>query len=461
MIRSLTWIISILVVFLSVDVTTAQPVGWRTDGTGVYKNAHPVTEWDGQHNILWKTELPAGSGATPILVEGRLYFCAEPDSLICASAADGEILWRAECPLWEALPPGQAESWKQAHSRAIELHKEIRKLKRSPEDATALIAAEVELDELDKKLPVRIHDKEGYYKVGFYPPTNGSAGYSPCTPVSDGRRVCVLFGTGVAACYDLDGRRQWIKLLPVPDLLHGQSSSPVIAGGLFVAHLKSLVGLDLDTGEQRWTVDSIPPRHGSLIKATVAGEELVITLGGDFVRAKDGKLLATNCSGIHKVFDFYTPVAADGAVYYIGVNSRALRLPDTLAEPFEPQIVWDDKLLSGMCVGSPLVHDGLIYACNEAGIFIVVDAATGETVYKQRLSVSRAKAWPSLTLAGGHLFLPWTNGTIFVIEPGREFRQVAENRIEDYFRASPIFADDRIYIRGGKHLYCIGKKDAS
>ena len=38
------------------------------------------------------------------------------------------------------------------------------------------------------------------------PSTHGTNGYSSPTPVSDGQNVFVLFGTGVAACYDLDGK---------------------------------------------------------------------------------------------------------------------------------------------------------------------------------------------------------------------------------------------------------------
>jgi hypothetical protein len=47
----------------------------------------------------------------------------------------------------------------------------------------------------------------------------------------DGQVVCVLYNTGTAACYDLDGNRKWIKYLEKPVVgSYGISASPVLAG---------------------------------------------------------------------------------------------------------------------------------------------------------------------------------------------------------------------------------------
>lgn len=102
-------------------------------------------------------------------------------------------------------------------------------------------------------------------------------------------------------------------------------------------------------------------------------------------------------------------------------------------------MVWEAKdLLSRMCVASPLAHDGLVYAMSEMGLFVVLDAATGKLVYKQQFRQSQAGGRPSLSLAGGHVFLSWTNGATIVVAAGREFRQVSENKVEGYLRSSPI-----------------------
>ena len=158
-------------------------------------------------------------------------------------------------------------------------------------------------------------------------PANGSNGLAACTPVSDGQRICAVFGTGVVACYDLDGKRLWIRSYPVADLLHGHSTSPALVGDRVIAHFKDMVALDIQTGKELWKAEGLTPRHGSLVSAKLGDDGGVITLHGDFVRVSDGKVLATNLSGTHKVFDFNTPVVGDGVVYFIGVRSQGAQTP--------------------------------------------------------------------------------------------------------------------------------------
>ena len=41
---------------------------------------------------------------------------------------------------------------------------------------------------------------------------------------------------------------------------------------------------------------------------------------------------------------------------------------------------------------------------------------------------------------------------------GTEFAVLGVNKLDGYTLASPIAADDQIFIRTGEALYCIGKK---
>jgi hypothetical protein len=69
--------------------------GWRNDGSGRFESVTGgPTEWGPEKNIRWKTPLPHRSNASPILVAGRLYVCAEPDELVCVAADTGRVLWR-------------------------------------------------------------------------------------------------------------------------------------------------------------------------------------------------------------------------------------------------------------------------------------------------------------------------------------------------------------------------------
>jgi hypothetical protein len=64
--------------------------------------------------------------------------------------------------------------------------------------------------------------------------------------------------------------------------------------------------------------------------------------------------------------------------------------------------------------------------------------------------------YPSVVLAGEHLLLSSDNGTTLVVKTGREYREVARNRLEPFI-STPIVHGDRIYVRTFGHVWCIGR----
>ena len=48
-------------------------------------------------------------------------------------------------------------------------------------------------------------------------------------------------------------------------------------------------------------------------------------------------------------------------------------------------------------------------------------------------------------------------GVTTVLKPGREFKVVARNEIGELVSSSPAISQGQIFIRGGKHLFCIGR----
>ena len=134
-----------------------------------------------------------------------------------------------------------------------------------------------------------------------------------------------------------------------------------------------------------------------------------------------------------------------------------------------------------------LIHDGLVYAMGFGGVLRVFDADKLQLVYERQLDfvpITYAYPYPygagvcaSPTLGGKYIYLWGATGTTIVIEPGRQFKQIAINTIEsaiegdlikwrDHFRAdhyypectisSPIFDGGRIYYRAEEFVYCIG-----
>lgn len=78
---------------------------FRRDGSGVYPDAAPPTAWDldASVNVAWTTPLLAGA-ADPVVHADRVYLTAEPNLLLCLDAATGEVVWQREVVADAASP---------------------------------------------------------------------------------------------------------------------------------------------------------------------------------------------------------------------------------------------------------------------------------------------------------------------------------------------------------------------
>ena len=116
------------------------------------------------------------------------------------------------------------------------------------------------------------------------------------TPVTDGERVYVYFGSYGLECYDFDGNRLWTKPLGMAQNRWGMGTSPILAGSLLilacdqggnvpfgvnrVQGAKSyLLACDSRTGKTAWRVQR--PESGSgwstpIVWKQPAGDQLVV-----------------------------------------------------------------------------------------------------------------------------------------------------------------------------------------
>src|SRR5262249_14433665 len=82
--------------------------------------------------------------------------------------------------------------------------------------------------------------------------------------------------------------------------------------------------------------------------------------------------------------------------------------------------------------------------------------ANGEEVFKERLpGVSTASS--PFTTAEGRLYFA-SAGKSYVVKAGPKLEVLAVNDLGDGSQASPAVADGCIFLKGRKHLYCIGNK---
>lgn len=437
-----------------------EAIGWRTDGTGRYPKADPPKVWGLDKNVVWKTKTAGFSVATPVIVGDKIFICSEPTTLVCINKADGTILWEkqstyAELPWTDAekerlvVERQQDMAWgkqqqmleKQINGLNKSLTEEKQKEKEIRKQIDELRKEVADLKTKRKSLPVLMKATQPY--------RDGTAGYSQCTPVSNGKQVFVMFGNSLVACYDLDGTRRWLKLMEHSIADYGHGSSPTLIGDKLLVHYADLVALDIRDGSECWR-HKIRPLHGTSIATRIDGVDIALTPTGQMIRVSDGKILADKLGSCGD----NAPILHDQTVFYIGGGAKAVKLPASLSAA--PESLWKASLKGGdYWFASPVYHDGLIYAVNGNRNFSVVDAQTGKLAYQDRLDFE-GRVYPSISLAGKHIYVSSDNGTTIVLEPGREYKEVARNSLET-FRSSLVFEGRRMYVRTLKHLWCIGE----
>lgn len=455
---------------------------------GVLLTAAAPYETDNK-NILWQTSLPGGSVGGPVIAGDRIFVPSEPSDLFCLSKKDGHILWAANNGCYQALSDEEraADGLKALIADAKQLTEiyaafrtEAGLTKKQLEDKGKL---EKKLaDGVKQALPKRFNYSQGE-----------NHGLAMCTPATDGKFIYAWYGNGVLACYDMEGNRRWIVSENEMIKHHGYNVSPILVDGKVIVYMRKLFAYDAATGKPAWQYEICKDIqlygdhfHDTPQKLQIQGKDYLF-VHGCIIKAADGSVL-WQAKGAEKAF-LSTPVILNGVIYQVtsGGTYSKITLPTTtedlkLAAEGGPRLTTgNDGAYSRSFVGaSPLVHDGLFYSIDVMGTLSVVDIRTGQLVYSKQLGMSleigsrihtMGVAYASPILAGKYIYAFGIHGTTVVFEPGRQYKEVARNKIEhltgigqwyerpESFGACPVAEGNRLYLRGDEFLYCIGEED--
>ena len=103
------------------------------------------------------------------------------------------------------------------------------------------------------------------------------------------------------------------------------------------------------------------------------------------------------------------------------------------------------------------MHDGRAYLVHDTGILTVLDAKTGQQIYKVRVGGGGQTFSASPVGVGARVLLLTEEGTTFVLDAGPEYKEIARNDLGEMSLASPAVAGDAIYIRTEPKLYKIAE----
>lgn len=438
-------------------------IGWRTDGSGAYPRAIPVLKWSATKNVKWVTRMPDWSNSQPVPAGDRVFTLCEPYTLLCVDAANGKILWQRANTFEEAADPAE---WKQAQvelKQAGEINEKIAVLKRRIESLEKQIKADkgnaalkTEIGDAEKSVAAAEEQLKTLplaHKWQFLKTHKTLCGYTTATPTTDGKHVWAVFGNAVIACYDREGNRQWItKSRDFPQSEWGHSASPLLVGDTLIVVIDDVVGLDAATGKERWRT-RYAQTWGSPVHARIGDVDVAVLANGKILRVSDGKVLARgqSLSNVSALID-------GNRIYCIQMEGAAFELPAEIGNSFPIPLkeLWKTEAKGRNHFACPVLHEGLIYSLSATSVLSVIDATDGKVLTERRLDLGSGTVYPSLAVAGGHLFASSDNGTTLVLAPGREPQEVARNQL-DRFMSSPVFYGKRMYLRTHQNLWCIGE----
>jgi outer membrane protein assembly factor BamB len=149
------------------------------------------------------------------------------------------------------------------------------------------------------------------------------------------------------------------------------------------------------------------------------------------------------------------PVYAHGLVYVATgfQQPRVLAIrPDGTGDVTDTHVMWSIGR-SGPHTPSLVVVGEEVYFISDAGIATCADAKTGKVHWSERLGGNYSA---SPLAAGDRIYFQSEQGLGVVLRAGRKFEKLAENPLGERTLASYAAGDGTLFIRGEKHLFCIG-----
>lgn len=313
------------------------------------------------------------------------------------------------------------------------------------------------------------------------------------SPVTDGKHVWAVMGTGEIRCLTVDGERVWDfdlqQELGKFKMLFGYATSPVLADGkLFVVVVDGdmrsrdtsegkIICFDAKTGNKDWVHDRKTDgyaenlhSYASPIVCKINGNEMLLVHGADYLTAhalKDGlevwRIGGLNPQGenYHKALRFVaSPGIADGMLVVPSAKNGPLICVDLRGSTGTDasggySVVWQ-KPKGTPDVSTPLIYRGIVYLTTKNGLLVAHDLADGSQLYRERLLADKHRS--TAVASDGKIYLVGRDGTVAVVKAGAKFQLLAKNELKQEATASPAIADGILYVRTWQALYAFGKK---
>lgn len=288
------------------------------------------------------------------------------------------------------------------------------------------------------------------------PETDQDAGLAASTVAVNEKVVCAVFANGNLVCFDHDGKLLWSKNIGLPQNVYGYSSSLIIYEKLLLVQFDSnekisLMGFEAETGELKWeTIRQGRAVWSSPVMAYFGGNPQLVINGNPNVTSFDAitgkELWSVECmSG-----DVAPSLAVNSTMVYSVTDYAQLA---AIKGGAGASIVWEDNTYTPD-VSSPVATEEFVFVATGNGDIACYNSEKGDTLWTHYFL---DQFYASPIIADDLVYLLDRSGVMHIIKADSKFQLISEASLGERTDCTPAFSDKKIYIRGKKNLYCISK----
>jgi outer membrane protein assembly factor BamB len=292
--------------------------------------------------------------------------------------------------------------------------------------------------------------------------------YCHASPVTDGERVIVSFGSAGMHCYDLAGKELWKRTdLGSWQHIFGNASSPIIHGDMAILWCgpndkkgrNYLLAVDKKTGKTIWEHDEKEGSWGTPIITSIDGmEQLVLGMGPHLkgFDPKTGKELWL-CKGITS-YVYTSPLVKDSyAVAMSGYGGAGMALKVGGMGDITANRLWLHPR-NNQRVGTGIIIGQHVYILEDNGTPRCYELDSGKDVWEVEKRPVGTN-WGSLVHVDGKLYCLTRDGSTIIFNASPKYEVVAINRLPgESTNSSLAISNGEIFIRTNASLYCISEK---
>jgi len=419
-----------LTLALGVAVAAENWPQWRgPNGQGISTETALPTEWAPDRNIAWKTPLAHGY-SSPVIWGDRIFLTA---------AIEGEVA------------PGV-------------IPESVRIKMPHPDSVAGDRKHTLKLLALDAGTGKLVWERTAYEGPVFDARHRRSTFAGP-SAITDGTMVFAYFGPEGLYAFDVTGKPRWSVIEKFHTLGLGTGTSPVLHENLVIIQRDQdettsvVVAYDKATGKEVWkTPRPVDISWSTPVLVKVDGRTELVTNASQHVIGYDAstgrelwRTRGVESNAIHG------PLVGKGLVVVTaGFPAKRIVAIRPGNQPDDRRIAWEYTKGTGYVLTNILYGD-YVYLSTDNGILTCLDAATGKVLYEGGRPPKPTHFMGSAVAYSGLIAMTSQDGDTYMIKAGPKHEIVRVNTIDEPVYSSAALANGRVYIRGEKHLYAIGK----